>query len=243
MVVLENVTSEYVNGIKALDGISFSSSAGETIAIIGANGAGKTTLFKAMLGLVMSTGKISINDVILNKKNLAEVRKIMGYVSQDSDAQMFMPTVYEDMIFGPLNYGMSKEDADKSVDNTLKFLGISELKNRQNHTLSSGEKRMAAIATILAMKPGVVLMDEPSSNLDPKNRRLVINAINEMESTTIIATHDLDLALEVCDRVILLNRGQIVADGDALDILGNKVLLEDNGLELPLCLAGVPKKI
>ena len=157
---------------------------------------------------------------------------------QNSDNQMFMPTVYEDMIFGPLNYMVSREEADRRVDEVLARLDLQALKHRHNHRISGGEKRMAAIATILAMEPEAILMDEPSSALDPCNRRLVINTIRGLEQTKLISSHDLDMILDTCSRVILLSEGRIAADGPAEEILRDRALLERNHLELPLQLAG-----
>ena len=151
---------------------------------------------------------------------------------------MFMPTVYEDMTFGPRNYGLSKEATEHRVDEVLNRLGLSELKHRYNHKISGGEKRMAAIATILAMEPETILMDEPSTALDPVNRRTVINTIRALPQTKLIASHDLDMILDTCQRVILLSRGRIVADGPAEEILFDKALLEANRMELPFCLQG-----
>lgn len=193
---------------------------------------------KLMLGLIAGEGNISVCSLPVCKKNLAEVRRRIGFVLQDSDNQMFMPTVYEDMIFGPLNYGMSREEADKRVDEVLAQLGLTELKHRSNHRISGGEKRMAAIATILAMDPEVILMDEPSTALDPVNRRAVINTVNSLPQTKLIASHDLDMILDTCDRVILLSHGKIAADGDAGIILSDKALLEANRMELPFSLQG-----
>ena len=163
----------------------------------------------------------------------SEIRRKLGFVLQNSDNQMFMPTVYEDMIFAPLNYGLSREEAERRVDAVLEKLGLQELKHRHNHRISGGEKRMAAIATILAMEPEAVLMDEPSSALDPYNRWLVINTIRELRQTKLITSHDLDMILDTCRRVILLDRGRIVADGPAEEILRNKELLESHRMELP----------
>lgn len=207
-----------------------------------ADGAGKSTLMKAALGLITVTGTITIDGLEMNRGNLADIRRRLGYVLQDSDNQMFMPTVFEDMLFGPLNYGMPRPEAEALVDRTLAELNLTHLKNRRNHKLSGGEKRMAAIATILAMQPKIMLMDEPSTALDPKNRRTLIRTLNALPVTKIIATHDLDLVLETCDRVLLLHDGQIAADGPAWEILRDRALLERHSLELPFCLAGVPER-
>ena len=207
--------------------------------LIGANGAGKSTVMKLLLGLLFpASGEILVDGTRVEKKSLPEIRRKLGFVLQNSDNQMFMPTVYEDMIFAPLNYGLSREEAEKKVDAALEKLGMRELKHRHNHRISGGEKRMAAIATILAMEPETVLMDEPSSALDPCNRRRVINIIRELKQTKLITSHDLDMILDTCQRVILLDRGQIAADGPAEQILRDRTLLEAHRMELPFCLAG-----
>ncbi len=211
---------------------------GETVGLIGANGAGKSTILKLILGLLEGEGRITVDGLQMEKQHLAQIRQKVGFVLQDSDDQMFMPTVYEDMIFGPRNYGITKEEAEKRVDRILAQLGLQDLKYRYNHKISGGEKRMAAIATILAMEPEVILMDEPSTALDPFNRRTVIHTIQSLPQTKLIASHDLDMILDTCDRVILLSRGKIAADGVCGRILRDKELLEANRMELPFCLQG-----
>ena len=172
------------------------------------------------------------------KKNLPQIREKVGFVLQDSDQQLFMPTVYEDMIFGPCNYGMTEEEAGRRADEILTQLGLQDMKNRYNHKSSSGEKKMAAIAVILAMEPEVILMDEPSAALDPLNRRTVIRTIQSLPQTKLIASHDLDMILDTCSRVVLLSHGKIAADGGCRTILEDKELLEKSRMELPLCLQG-----
>lgn len=237
MIKFENVSFSYGEHT-VLDNVSFEINEGEQVGLIGANGAGKSTIMKAALGLISCGGEIKIDSMPMERENLPAIRKALGYVLQDSDNQMFMPTVLEDMIFGPINYGMSRKDAEKAAEDTLAQLGLEYLKNRHNHKMSGGEKRMAAIATILAMKPKAMLMDEPSTALDPQNRRTLIRTLNALPITKIIASHDLDLILDTCDRVLLLSDGKIAADGSVNDILYDKELLENNHLELPLCLAG-----
>ncbi len=234
MIELRDVSYAYEAGRQALRGVSFAIGRGESVGLIGANGAGKSTLMKALLGLVSAGGEIRVDGVKVEKGTLGEVRRKLGYVLQNSDNQMFMPTVYEDMLFGPMNYGLSREEAEARADAALEKLGIPELKRRHNHRLSGGEKRMAAIATILAMEPEAVLMDEPTSALDPYNRRVVIESIRGMGRTRLIASHDLDMILETCERVILLSGGRVAADGPAGEILRDRALLEGNRLELPL---------
>ena len=240
MIEFRNVTFSYGEA-PVVENLSFSIKKGETVGLIGANGAGKSTIMKLMLGLITGSGEIKVDGLPMNKENLGEIRKKIGFVLQDSDNQMFMPTVYEDMIFGPRNYGLSKEETDRRVDAVLAQLGLQSLKHRHNHKISGGEKRMAAIATILAMEPEMILMDEPSTALDPVNRRTVINTIHRLPQTKLIASHDLDMILDTCQRVILLSHGAIVADGDAETILRDKELLEANRMELPFCLQGWKK--
>ena len=237
MIAFQNVSFSY-GDTAVVENLSFSIKKGENVGLIGANGAGKSTIMKLMLGLISGSGEIIVDDLPMNKDNLAEIRRKIGFVLQDSDNQMFMPTVYEDMIFGPRNYGLSKEETERRVDAVLNRLGLAELKHRYNHKISGGEKRMAAIATILTMEPETILMDEPSTALDPVNRRTVINTINRLPQTKLIASHDLDMILDTCQRVILLSRGKIVADGPAERILRDQALLEANRMELPFCLQG-----
>ncbi|MBR1560342.1 MAG: ABC transporter ATP-binding protein [Clostridia bacterium] len=237
MIEFRDVRFAYEQGRTVLDGLSFTIRDGEAVGLIGCNGAGKSTLMKALLGLVTAEGKISVDGLEVTKQNLAQIRRKLGFVLQDSDDQMFMPTVYEDMMFAPLNYGLTRGEAEARVDAALQELGLQELKHRHNHKLSGGEKRMAAIATILAMEPDAVLMDEPTAALDPYNRRVVINTIRALRQTKLITSHDLDMILDTCDRVILLSGGRIAADGPAEVVLRDKALLEAHRMELPLSLS------
>ncbi len=238
MIEFQNVSFSYDGEGPVVENLSFTIQDGESVGLIGANGAGKSTIMKLLLGLLSGKGQILVDGLAVNKQNLPAIRQKIGFVLQDSDNQMFMPTVYEDMIFGPRNYGLSKEETERRVDAVLNRLGLVELKDRYNHKISGGEKRMAAIATILTMEPETILMDEPSTALDPVNRRTVINTINTLPQTKLIASHDLDMILDTCQRVILLSRGKIVADGPAERILRDQALLEANRMELPFCLQG-----
>ncbi|MBO4330919.1 MAG: ABC transporter ATP-binding protein [Oscillospiraceae bacterium] len=240
MIEFRNVSFAYEKGRSVLCGLSFRIEKGESVGLIGANGAGKSTVMKLMLGLISGEGAIFADGIEVKKENLPEIRRKLGFVMQDSDDQMFMPTVYEDMMFGPLNYGLTRPEAEKRVDAALERLGITELKHRYNHRISGGEKRMAAIATVLAMEPEAVLMDEPTSALDPFNRRAVINAIRGLDRTKLISSHDLDMIMDTCGRVILLSGGRIAADGPAKLILTDRELLEANRMELPLSLSRRP---
>ena len=238
MIEFQHVNFAYEKGRPVIRDLSFRIGAGEAVGLIGANGAGKSTVMKLLLGLLPAEGTILVNGIPVNRANLSAVRRSLGFLLQNSDNQMFMPTVYEDMIFGPLNYGLSREETDRRVDAVLEHLGLQDLKHRYNHKISGGEKRMAAIATILAMEPEAILMDEPTAALDPYNRRIVINTIRDLKQTKLITSHDLDMILDTCERVILLSDGQIVADGPAETILRDRRLLEENRMELPLSLSG-----
>ena len=237
MVEFNNVSFSYEKGLTVLNGMSFSIAEGETVGIIGANGAGKSSLLKVLLGLLPHEGEVLVNGIPVCKQNLPEIRRILGFILQNSDNQMFMPTVYDDMMFGLLNYGMSKQEANERVDAVLEQLDLGKLKSKYNHKISGGEKRMAAIATVLAMDPEIIVMDEPSVSLDPYNRRSVINVINSLSQTKIIASHDLDMIMETCKRVILIADGHVIASGSTEEILSNKELLENNRLELPISIA------
>ena len=238
MIEFQNVSIAYEKDRPVLKDLSFRIEKGEAVGLIGANGAGKSTVMKLLLGLIEGEGRILVDGTEVRRDTLPEIRRKLGFVLQNSDNQMFMPTVYEDMIFAPLNYMLSREEADARVDAVLKRLHLEELKHRYNHRISGGEKRMAAIATILAMEPEAILMDEPTSALDPYNRRIVINTIRELEQTKLITSHDLDMILDTCDRVILLSDGQIAADAPARDVLYDRALLESHRMELPLSLMG-----
>ena len=238
MIDFQNVSFAYETGRPVLRELNFRIGRGEAVGLIGANGAGKSTVMKLLLGLLQGEGKILVDGVEVKRASLGEIRRKLGFVLQNSDDQMFMPTVYEDMIFAPLNYMLSREEADARVDAVLARLHLEDLKHRYNHRISGGEKRMAAIATILAMEPEAILMDEPTSALDPCNRRLVINTIRELPQTKLITSHDLDMILDTCERVILLSNGRIAADGPAETILRDRALLEANRMELPLSLMG-----
>ena len=205
--------------------------------MIGANGVGKSTLLKMLVGLNLQfTGSIRVENIPVEKNTLSEIRSRIGYVFQDSDSQLFMNTVYEDVAFAPRNYGMSEPEVKRRVEEALHMTGIEYLENRQIYKMSGGEKKLVSIATILSMTPDIILMDEPSIALDPKNRRNLIHILNSFEHLKIIASHDLDMILDTCERTILMGEGTIVADGKTEEILRDRELLEKYYLELPLCL-------
>lgn len=206
MIDFNNVSFSYEPGRPVIENLSFHIEEGESVGLVGANGAGKSTVMKLLLGLLEGEGTILVDGLEVKKQNLPEIRKKMGFVFQNSENQMFMPTVYEDMMFGPLNYGVKREEAEKKVDEVLARLNLQHLKHRHNHKLSGGELKMAAIATILAMEPQIILMDEPTASLDPKNRRIVIETIRSLDQTKIITSHDPEVIAEVCTRVIELKK-------------------------------------
>ncbi len=232
---IEDLRFSYEKGEEVLSGVNLCAHDGESIGVIGANGIGKSTLMKLLVGLRLDyTGTLEVAGHAVNKKNLSHIREHIGYVFQDSDSQLFLSTVEEDVAFGPQNYGLSEEEVEKRVNDALIKVHMSELRNRHNYSLSGGEKKLAAIATILAMEPDIIIMDEPSIALDPRNRRNLIKILNEIKALKIVTSHDLDFVLDTCERVVLLDEGRIIADGKSEDILQDKELLEGHGLELPL---------
>ena len=236
MIDIQDVSFSYEKTHPIISGLNLQIREGEKVGLIGANGTGKSTLFKMLTGLLGHEGSVQILGLEVEKKNLPEIRRHMGLVFQDSDSQLFMPSVFDDIAFAPRNYGMTKEEVNRAVDEALERIHITHLKDKKNYKMSGGEKRMACIAVILAMHPEIILMDEPSIALDPYNRRTLIRNLREMPETMLIASHDLDMILDTCERVILMDRSGIRADGPAEEILTNRSLLDECHLELPLCL-------
>ncbi len=231
----------YPDGTRALDAVSFEVGHGEAIAVVGANGAGKSTLLMHLNGLLTpAEGAVDIGGTPVTKGTLADIRRTVGMVFQDPDDQLFMPTVAEDVGFGPLNLGLPPEDVARRVDEALARVDATRLRDRPPYHLSGGEKRAVAIATVLAMEPAILVMDEPSAGLDPRARRRVISLLRSFEHTRILATHDLDLAADLCERTIVMAGGQIVADGPTREILTNDELLAASGLERPLGMQACP---
>lgn len=222
-----------------LHDVTFSVSEGESIGLVGANGVGKSTLLKLIVGLADDfSGEIQVGEILVEKKMLALVREKIGYIFQDSDSQLFMSTVYDDVAFGPRNYGISEQEVHRRVDEALQKVGVFDLKYRHSYELSGGQKKLVSIATILSMLPEIILMDEPSTALDPKNRRNLIHLLNSFGHVKIIASHDLDFIWDTCGRTILMSGGRIIKDGLTQEILTDQALLEQHGLELPLSLSG-----
>lgn len=235
MIDLMHVGFAYKENIPVLQDVDLHIEAGESVGLVGANGAGKSTLMKLLVGLLSaSEGEVRVCGKNVDKKSLPEIRRRIGYVFQDADNQLFMSTVYEDIAFGPLNYGLSKEEADAKARAAMEQTGTTHLKDQPVYQMSGGEKRLVSIATILAMEPDCILMDEPEAALDPRNRRRLIELLRALRPAKLIASHDLDMILDTCDRTVLMSHGRIVADGPTLKILTDKRLLEENDLELPL---------
>lgn len=221
----------YPDGAVALDNINFCITHGEAVAVIGANGAGKSTLLLHMTGCLLATGgELRVGDLPVTRKTLAAVRRAVGMVFQEADDQLFMPTVFEDVAFGPRNLGLAEDEVAKRVAGALARVGAGHLGGRPPYRLSGGEKRAVSIATVLAMHPDILVLDEPSANLDPRSRRQLIQLLQDFEHTRIIATHDLDLVQRVCGRTIVLQDGKVVADGATERILGHCELLRSVGL-------------
>lgn len=235
------LTYVYPDGTAALQDISFRVAHGESVAIVGANGAGKSTLLLHLNGcLKPSGGTIRIGDLAVTRTTLPAVRQTVGMVFQDPNDQLFMPTVYDDVAFGPLNMGLGPEEVDVLVEKALCTVGARHLKNRPPYKLSGGEKRSVAIATVLSMSPAILVMDEPTSNLDPKARHQLIDLLKSFDHTKIIATHDLDMVLDLCERTIVIHDGRITADGATADVFHDDGLLAGSHLEKPLRMQGCP---
>lgn len=241
MIHIKNLSFSYPDGTPALSHLNLSILQNSCVAIIGANGAGKSTLLSLMVGIHRpTTGEIQINGLPLTSKTIQDIRKRVGFVFQNPDDQLFMTRVIDDITFAPKNFGFSPEETSTLISQILDNLKIEHLKDRLSHKLSGGEKRKVAIAGVLAAKPQILLLDEPSSYLDPKGRRNLIHLLGNLPQTKVIATHDLDLVLDLCERVILMKNGEIIADGSPVCLFKDLALLEDAGLEAPLSLEKHP---
>ena len=222
----------YPNGVTGLDGVDLSVRHGERVAVLGPNGAGKTTLMLHLNGLLAGEGSLSVAHVDVRSGDTRALRARVGLVFQDPDDQLFMPTVREDVAFGPLNLGM--DDVEARVESALHTVRMLDAADRAPHQLSLGQRRRVAIATVLAMDPQLLVLDEPSASLDPRSRRELLQMLGRLEQTMLVVTHDLLFAAELCARAVILSAGRIVADGRCLDILRDEDLLAAHDLELPL---------
>ena len=234
---VEKASFTYPDGHEVLKEISCAVRRGEKVALIGPNGAGKSTFMSLLNGVEMpSTGKVIIDALEVNRQNLTQVRRKVGIVFQDPDDQLFCPTVFDDVAFGPLNLGLAPDEIHARVKDALALVGLTGFEHRSSFHLSFGERKRLALATVLSYQPEILVFDEPSTNMDPLNRRKLIKWLQGSDKTILLCTHDLDIALEVCNRCVMLVDGRIVADGPADEILYDRHLLESNNLELPLAL-------
>jgi cobalt/nickel transport system ATP-binding protein len=236
---VERLAFAYPDGRQALYGVDFRVARGERVALLGPNGAGKTTLvlhLNGILGAVAGgagTGRVRIGGTDLHREHLAEVRRKVGLVFQDPDDQLFMPTVRDDVAFGPANLGLRGAELDERVREALVAVGMQDHADVPPHHLSFGQRRRVAVATVLAMRPDVLVLDEPSSNLDPASRRELADILTGLDVTLLMITHDLPYALQLCERSLLMDAGRIVADGNTRDLLGDAELIAAHRLELP----------
>ncbi len=239
--VASNLTHNYPDGTVALKDVSLRVDHGEAVAIVGANGAGKSTLLLHLNGSLKATaGQIIVGDTLLKKETLPIIRRTLGMVFQDPDDQLFMPTVFDDVAFGPVNLGLASEEVTVRVETALQHVAALALRDKAPYHLSSGEKKRVAIATVLAMMPDILVLDEPTNGLDPKSRRDLIGLLKAFHHTRIITSHDLDMVLEVCPRTIVLHQGRVMADGPTPEIFKNVDLLTTCRLEKPFAMQNCP---
>lgn len=235
MITISQLTFTWPDGTRAIDSVTLHIAKGESVGIVGPNGAGKSTLVNHLNGWFLpQRGTVSIDGLNAERNHTEAIRKKVGLVFQRPDDQLFMTRVYDDILFGPSNLGMSEHESHAAAERLLKAFGLWELKDKSPAHLSQGQKRFAALAAVLVMNPEVLVMDEPTSDLDPRNRKKLINLVNSFTITKVTVSHDLDFIQDTCHRVCILNQGRIVADGSAKDILSDQSLLESNDLELPL---------
>ena len=234
---VRNLCFSYPDGHSALHGVSFDLCSGDKVALVGPNGAGKSTLMLHLNGILEGQGDpatmLRVNGMPLTRDNLPVIRSMVGLVFQNPDDQLFSPTVFEDVAFGPLHMGLPEADVRARVEDALEAVRMSSYKDRLSHHLSVGEKKRIAIATVLSMNPSILILDEPSAGLDPRARRTLINLLRELPITMLVSTHDMRLVQELFPRTIVMDDGQIVADGLTLEILEDEVLLTAHGLEKP----------
>jgi cobalt/nickel transport system ATP-binding protein len=231
---LEGVAFAYPDGHQALFGVSFTVARGERVALLGPNGAGKTTLVLQLNGVLLpGAGQVRVAGLPVATEHLKEVRRRVGIVFQDPDDQLFMPTVAEDVAFGPANLGLRGAELETAVKAALGAVGMEDYADRPPHHLSFGQRRRVAVATVLAMEPEILVLDEPSSNLDPASRRELADILTGLDITMLMVTHDLPYALELCPRALVINGGAITADGPTGELLADAELLAANRLELP----------
>ncbi|MEW6558335.1 MAG: ABC transporter ATP-binding protein [Elusimicrobiota bacterium] len=227
---VKNLFYKYPDGIVAIDDLSFSIEENETVGIIGPNGAGKTTLLLCICGIINFKGEVKIFGNKMSKDNACELRKKIGFVFQNPDDQLFMPTVFDDIAFGPLQFDESKEEVQKIVKESLEAVSLEGFEKRVSHHLSLGEKKRVTLATALALKPEILILDEPMGNLDPATKREFIELLKHFDCTKVIAGHDLEMIKEISDRIVLINKGKKIIEGTPKELFDNKQLLFENRL-------------
>jgi cobalt/nickel transport system ATP-binding protein len=230
---IKNLTFSYPDGTPALRDVTINISPGEKVALVGPNGAGKSTLILHLNGILSGQGSVRVCGLDVVKENLGRVRSCVGLVFQSPEDQLFSPTVFDDVAFGPLYQGLSPEEVQKNVDQALEAVHMIAYKKRISHHLSMGEKKRIAIATVLSMHPEVLVLDEPTGGLDPRSRRSLIHLLKELSLTMLISTHDMLLVNEIFPRMIVLDEGRVVADGPTQTLMDDIALLETHGLEKP----------
>lgn len=229
-----DLSFSYPDGTPVLHSLDLTVEAGERVAVLGPNGAGKTTLALHLNGILTpSSGKVRVGGTELSAETVREIRRRVGLIFQDPDDQLFMPTVEEDVAFGPRNFGASGSEVEQAVKTALEAVGETDLRTRAPHHLSGGERRKVAIATVLAVQSEVLVLDEPTSNLDPAGRRELVELLAGLSSTQLVISHDLPFVLELCPRSVVMNQGRIVADGSTQELLSDRALMTSNRLELP----------
>jgi cobalt transport protein ATP-binding subunit len=230
---VNGLTFCYPDGRLALDDVSLHVAPSEKVALVGPNGAGKSTLMLHLNGILQSTsGTISVGGLPLTDKTLGQIRARVGLVFQNPDDQLFSPRVYQDVAFGPLHMGLAKNDVQERVQAALAAVGMNDFADRMSYHLSVGEKKRIALATVLSMQPQILVLDEPSAGLDPRARRSLIHLLRNLDQETmLISTHDMRLVYDLCSRMVVLDGGRVVADGPTIELLKNRALMEEHGLE------------
>jgi cobalt/nickel transport system ATP-binding protein len=236
---IENLSFAYPDGRRALHGVTLSIRPGEKVALVGPNGAGKSTLFLNLNGILQGKGSVQVGGVLLGNghgrrgEDLRQVRARVGLVFQDPDDQLFSPTVFDDVAFGPLHMGLPPDEVRARVGRALDDVGMAGFEEQMPHHMSLGERKRVAMATVLAMNPQILVLDEPSAGLDPRARRSLIHLLHDLPQTMLVASHDMRLVWDLCPRTVILDAGRVVADGPTAELLQDAALMERHGLETP----------